>query len=208
MALDIIGPGFGRTATNSMRLALDRLGFGPCHHMFEVRDNPHLLTGWEAATRGDKVDWDEMFAGYRSQVDWPGARFWRELAAHYPKARVVLTVRDPDEWFDSVHATIVPFLAGRGTHPNAHVNAISEMGQRLVAEQVFDGRIGERAHATKVFRDHISAVKAEIAPERLLVFDPAEGWKPLCAFLGVAEPDEPFPRTNSSKAFINQEWKR
>ena len=208
MALEIIGPGFGRTATNSMRLALDRLGFGPCHHMFEVRYNPRLLPGWEAATRGEKVDWDEMFAGYRSQVDWPGARFWRELATYYPKARVILTVRDPDEWFDSMQATIAPFLAGRGTHPNAHANAIAAMGYQLVSKQVFDGGIEDRAHATRVFRDHIAAVKAEIAPERLHVFNSAEGWKPLCAFLGVAEPDEPFPRTNSSKAFVNEEWKQ
>ena len=105
MPLKIIGPGFGRTGTNSLKLALEHLGFGPCHHMFEVRDNPELLADWEAAARGEPVDWDKVFRGYRSQVDFPGARYWRELAQHFSAAKVILTVRDPDAWFDSVQAT-------------------------------------------------------------------------------------------------------
>lgn len=208
MALEIIGPGFGRTGTHSLKLALERLGFGPAHHMFEVRDHPEQLPAWEAVARGASVDWDEVFRGYRSQTDWPGARVWRELARHWPEARVILTVRDPDEWFDSVQATIVGFLAARGQLPDAHANAIAMMGQKLVAEQVFDDRLTERAHATRVFRDHTAAVRAEIAPERLLVFDVRDGWVPLCAFLGVPVPDTPYPRTNSSKAFKEQEWKQ
>ena len=119
MALEIIGPGFGRTGTHSLKIALEHLGFGPCHHMFEVRDHPEQLPAWEAVARGEPVDWDEVFRGYRAQVDWPGARVWRELARHWPEAKVILTVRDPDEWFDSVQATIAPFLAARGQHPDA-----------------------------------------------------------------------------------------
>jgi hypothetical protein len=114
MPLEVIGAGFGRTGTNSMKLALEQLGFGPCHHMFEVRDNPDRLVDWQRAARGDKVDWDHMFRGYRSQVDWPGARYWRDLVGHYPKAKVILTVRDPDDWYDSVQKTIVPFITARG----------------------------------------------------------------------------------------------
>ena len=145
MPLEIIGPGFGRTGTNSLKLALEHLGFGPCHHMFEVRDNPERLADWEAAARGEAVDWDKVFVGYRSQVDWPGARYWRELVRHFPKAKVVLSVRDPDAWFDSVQATIAPFLAARGKHLSPHINAIAEMGNETVAVQVFDGRLSERA---------------------------------------------------------------
>jgi hypothetical protein len=92
MPLEIIGPGFGRTGTNSLKLALEHLGFGPCHHMFEVRDNPELLPDWQAAARGEPVDWDKVFRGYRSQVDWPGARYWRELVRHFPHAKVTLSV--------------------------------------------------------------------------------------------------------------------
>jgi hypothetical protein len=208
MPLEIIGPGFGRTGTNSLKIALEHLGFGPCHHMFEVRDDPALLPGWEAAARGETMDWDKVFDGYRSQVDWPGALYWRELAQHFPKAKLILTVRDPDEWFDSVQATIVPFLAARGTHSSPHVNAIAEMGHRLIAVQVFDNRMSDRNHATRIFKEHVIEVQSEIPGDRLLTFDLRDGWRPLCEFLGVAVPDTPFPKTNSSKQFGEEEWKR
>jgi hypothetical protein len=208
MPLEIIGPGFGRTGTNSLKLALEHLGFGPCHHMFEVRDNPERLADWEAAARGEAVNWDKVFSGYRSQVDWPGARYWRELAEHFPKAKVILSVRDPDQWFDSVQATIAPFLSARGMHPSPHVNAICEMGHQAIAVQVFDNRLSDRAHATQVFREHIAEVQAEIPAGRLLTFELRDGWEPLCEFLDVDVPDIPFPKTNSSKQFGEQEWKQ
>jgi hypothetical protein len=176
--------------------------------MFEVRDHPEQLPGWEAAARGEPVDWDQVFLGYRAQVDWPGARYWRELARHYPAAKVILTVRDPDAWFDSVQATIAPFLAARGMHLSRHVNAIAAMGHELVEVQVFEDRLTDRAHATRVFREHIAAVQAEIAPERLLTFDAREGWGPLCEFLRVAVPDRPFPKSNSSREFVDEEWRQ
>jgi hypothetical protein len=208
MPLEVIGPGFGRTGTNSLKLALEHLGFGPCHHMFEVRDNPALLPNWEAAARGESVDWDEVFRGYRSQVDWPGARYWRKLVERFPTAKVILTVRDPDAWFDSVQGTIMSFLAARGKHPSPHVNAIAEMGYQTVVAQVFDGRLSDRDHATWVFRRHIAEVQSEIPADRLLTFDMRDGWEPLCDFLEVDLPDIPFPKTNSSKQFGEEEWKQ
>jgi Sulfotransferase domain len=206
--LEIIGPGFGRTGTNSLKLALEHLGLGPCHHMFEVRDNPELLPDWEVAARGETVDWDRVFCRYRSQVDWPGARYWRELAKHFPKAKVILTVRDPDAWFDSVQATIAPFLNARGKHPSPHVNAIAEMAHETIEVQIFDNRMSERNHATRLFREHIAEVQSAIPAERLLTFDLRDGWQPLCDFLEVGVPEIPFPQTNSSKEFVNKERKR
>ena len=208
MPLEIIGPGFGRTGTHALKLALERLGFGPAHHMFEVRDNPEQLQSWEAAARGEKVDWEDVFDGYRAQVDWPGARYWRELAQRYPEAKVILTVRDPDDWFDSVQATINPFLAARGKHPSPHANAIAEMAYRAVAVQVFDDRLSDRDHVIRVFRRHIAEVQSEIPSDRLLTFNVREGWGPLCAFLQVEAPDGSFPWTNSSKVFVEKEWKQ
>lgn len=202
MALDIIGAGFGRTGTNSLRLALEQLGFGPCHHMFEVRDNPAQLAFWEAAARGEDVDWDVGLRGYRSQVDWPGAAYWRELAAHYPDAKVILSIRNPDKWFDSVQQTIGPFMTTqRGKHDTAHRNAMAEMCHSFIAQGIFDGRMDDRAHATAVFNDHIETVKAAIPAERLLVYATGSGWGPLCDFLGVPVPDVPYPNTNSTSEF-------
>ncbi len=201
MGLEIIGAGFGRTGTSSLRSALVHLGFGPCHHMYEVRDHPEQLAGWQAAAQGRPVDWDLVFRGYRSQTDWPGARYWRELAGHFPTARVILSVRDPDSWFDSIEATINRFFAGRGNHRSPHLNAMAEMGYETIAVQVFGGRLTDRAHAKRVFEEHVAAVQAEIAPERLLTFDPRDGWGPLCDFLGVAVPKIPFPWVNISQDF-------
>lgn len=208
MALDIIGPGFGRTGTSSLRTALEHLGFGPCHHMFEVRDNPAQLPGWEAAADGRSRDWDSLFAGYRSQVDWPGARYWRELSEYYPQSRVILTVRDPGEWFDSISATILPFLASRGANPTRYVNDLAEMAKRLVDDQVFEGRMAERDHAIAVFKAHVAEVQATIPAGRLLVYDIAQGWEPLCAFLDCPVPAISFPHLNSSRQFVEVEWKR
>ena len=201
MALEIIGAGFGRTGTSSLRAALEHLGFGPCHHMYEVRDHPEQLVDWEAAARGEAVDWDRVFRGYRSQTDWPGARYWRELARHFPTARVILSVRDPDSWFESVQATINPFLAARGSHRSPHLNAMAEMGYQTIALQVFDGRLAERDHALRVFKEHVAAVRSEIAADRLLTFDPRDGWRPLCDFLEVEVPGIPFPWVNTSQDF-------
>jgi hypothetical protein len=203
MALEILGAGFGRSGTSSLKLALEHLGFGPCHHMHEVRDNPELLAPWQAFVAGKPLDFDKAFAGYRSQVDWPGARVWRETAAYYPKAKVILTVRDPNEWFDSVQATIAPFIASRGKNENAHANAIATMGQKLIGEAIFDDRLSDRTHATKVFRAHIAEVQATIPASRLLTFDVKDGWAPLCAFLNCPVPAISFPRLNSSKQFVD-----
>lgn len=205
MTLEIIGPGFGRTGTNSLKVALEHLGFGPAHHMFEVRDNPEQLPAWQALAAGGSADWDAVFRGYRSQVDWPGARYWRELAAYYPDARVILTVRDADDWFDSVEATIAKFLAGRGTY-DAHLNGVASMAYELIAAGVFDGRMSDRSHATALFNAHISEVQATIPASRLLTFDVRQGWEPLCAFLDCPVPKISFPRLNSSKQFLSDEW--
>jgi hypothetical protein len=208
MPFEIIGAGFGRTGTSSLKAALEHLGFGPCHHMYEVRDHPELLPAWQAAARGEPVDWDEVFRDYRSQTDWPGARYWRELARHFPEAKVILSVRDPDAWFASVQATITPFFAARGRHSSPHLNALAEMGYQTIAVQVFDDRLSERDHATRVFRDHIAEVQAEIAADRLLTFDPRDGWRPLCDFLGAEVPDMPFPKVNSSRQSVDEAWKQ
>lgn len=204
MALNVVGAGFGRTGTNSLKLALERLGFGPCHHMFEVRDNPGQLPYWRAAARGETPDWDAVFADYGSCVDWPAARYWREIAAHYPDAGVVLSVRPEDAWIESVHKTIYPVMRDRGEQPPGLTRERLDMAHEIIVEQTFGGRLDDADHAMAVFRAHVEEVRRTIAPERLLVYDVAEGWAPLCGFLAVAVPDGPFPRINTTEEFRNQ----
>jgi hypothetical protein len=201
MGLQVIGAGFGRTGTSSLKLALEQLGFGPCHHMFEVRDNPAQLAAWQAVARGDIPDWDEVFAGYAAQVDWPGARYWRELAAYFPDAKVILSTRPEDAWFDSVQATIYPFMRDRATHGTARLRAMGDMTFEMIVQQIFGGRLDDRDHAIAVFREHNAQVQSTIAPDRLLTYQASNGWEPLCRFLGIPVPATPFPHANSSEAF-------
>ncbi len=201
MPLEIVGAALGRTGTNSLKLALEQLGFGPCHHMYEVRDNPEQLPYWQAAARGDLPEWDKVFASYRACVDWPSARYWREIAAHYPDAKVLLTLRDADSWFASVHATIYPSIMRWPAREPGHFRDMLEMAEETVVKQTFGGRLDDRDHALAIYRAYEEDVRRSIAPERLLAFDVSQGWEPLCAFLEVPVPDMPFPRTNTSEEF-------
>lgn len=204
MSLEVIGAGFGRTGTNSLKLSLERLGFGPCHHMFEVRDNPEQLPAWVAASNGEAVDWHQIFRGYRSQVDWPGACYWQELSETFPYAKVILSVRDPNSWFDSLQATIIPFINARGKHDDDLTNARAEMAHRTIVSPIFNNCIDDRDHAIRVYEDHIAKVTSTIPEARLLRFDVSEGWEPLCNFLGVKVPDTYFPRSNTSQEFAKR----
>jgi hypothetical protein len=204
MALQVVGAGFGRTGTNSLKLALEQLGFGPCHHMFEVRDNSDQLPYWSAAARGELPDWDEVFADYRACVDWPSARFWREIAAHYREAKVLLSVRPEERWIKSVHATIYPAMRDRVKKDPGQLHDTMDMAYELVVEQTFGGRLDDAEHAMAVFRKHVAEVQRTIAADRLLTYDVAQGWEPLCVFLDVPVPDAPFPHANSTEEFKNR----
>jgi hypothetical protein len=198
--LEVIGAGFGRTGTLSLKAALERLGFGPCHHMLGLFDKPEEIPLWRDAAQGKPVDWNAMYEGYRSSVDWPGARFWRELADHYPQSKIILTVRDPERWYDSALGTI--HRAAVDDSPASPVlTEMRAMSCDVVWDGVFDGHFTDRAHALRVYDDHIEAVRNRIPADRLLVFEVSEGWEPLCSFLSVPVPADPFPRSNDKGDF-------
>ncbi|MEV6502791.1 sulfotransferase family protein [Streptomyces prunicolor] len=202
--LEIIGAGFGRTGTLSLKAALERLGCGPCHHMQEVFSHQETISHWERAARGEGVDWQEIYGPYRSTVDWPGSRFWRELADFYPSAKVILTTRDPQRWYESVFNSIYQGVLAqppRKAQEDVRLTRIKNLTNSVVWEGIFDGRFADEEHAKKVFAEHNDAVCREISASRLLVFEISQGWGPLCDFLGVPVPDEPFPRLNDRKAF-------
>src|SRR3712207_228473 len=106
MAIEVIGAGFGRTGTMSLKVALEELGFGPCYHMIELFGHPEHVELWETASQGKPVDWEKLFSGYRATTDWPACSFYGELMQRYPNAKVILTVRDPDRWYESTYNTI------------------------------------------------------------------------------------------------------
>lgn len=202
MTLKIVGAGLGRTGTNSLKHALELLGFDRCHHMEEVLGSPAQIAHWGAAARGEPVDWNAIFAGYAAAVDWPSAFFWRELAAFYPKAKVLLSVRPEKAWLASIQGTIFALLRKLDEAPPGAFRDAMAMAHRLIVERTFGGDIDDPDHVVSVYRAHAEAVRRGIASDRLLVYDVAEGWEPLCRFLGVPVPDGPFPHTNTSRDFM------
>lgn len=203
--MDVIGVGFGRTGTLSLKTAVEQLGFGPCLHMVPLLDDPERSALLCAAADGDEASLVKAFDGYRASVDWPGTYFWRELTTRHPQAKVILTVRDPDAWYDSTERTIYAAAESRRGKPLSPAMAeCSRMLDRVVWDGTFGGRFADRAETIRRFEEHNAAVRAEIAPERLLEFQVREGWEPLCEFLGVAVPDEPFPRLNDTAAFTER----
>jgi hypothetical protein len=208
----VIGAGFGRTGTTSLKAALEELGFGPTYTLSEVFRNPEHVRVWEAAAdAGEHVDWEEFLAGYEVAVDWPTCSFYEELMEAFPEAPVILTVRDPAAWYESTRSTIYGLrMLTDGPLPIRAAFALAEpfvpgpagavrLAESLVWEKTFEGRFGDRDHAIEVFERHNEAVRLRVAPERLLVFDVREGWAPLCDFLGVVAPDGPFPRLNEAR---------
>ena len=197
MALDIISSGFGRTGTKSLKEALERLGHAPCHHMHEVVENPEQVASWQAFLAGEPVDWDAYFAGYSAQVDWPGAHIWRELAQIYPQARIVHSHRPEDLWWKSFERTIAKLTANFHSMPlPPHISDMLTALKSLLERDTFAGDMTDKDTAIAAYRQRLADVTTAIPADRLLIFDVAEGWEPLCAFLDKPVPAEPFPHHN------------
>jgi hypothetical protein len=187
MTLEIIGAGFGRTGTSSLKAALDTLGFGPCCHGTEERHFRQNMEFWDHVYNHAPIDWDSFFDGYRSTIDSPSCRFYLELSRKYPSAKVILTTRQSDVWFDSYEDTVLPII--RASH-----------GGRLYSF-LFGNCTPNRESIIATYERHNREVQRLISPERLLVYDVLQGWEPLCRFLAVAIPDVPFPCSNSRSEF-------
>ena len=196
MALRVVGAGLGRTGTLSLKVALEQLLGGPCYHMAEVFAHPEHVARWHAAARGEMPDWHGLFAGYRAAVDWPAASFWPELARAFPDALVLLSLRDPESWWQSAHDTI--FSATRGASDEWRA-----MMEELVAAR-FTGALDDRAACIAAFERHNAAVRQGVPRSRLLEWRAADGWAPICSALGVPVPSEPFPRVNTRDEFIGR----
>jgi hypothetical protein len=210
MTLKVIGAGFGRTGTLSLKSALDELGLGPCYHMVETHAHPEHDAMWLALAKGEASDWRPMLKGYASTVDWPTTYFWRDLAAANPDAKIILTLRDPEAWYRSAAATIfarmLEFEALR-SDPTAAVDEARrrhmEMVNTIVIEKTFGGSL-DKAHAIQVFNAHNEDVRRSVPSERLLVYEPGEGWEPLCDFLNIPVPDTPYPKVNTTGDFVSR----
>ncbi|KZT51675.1 hypothetical protein CALCODRAFT_122946 [Calocera cornea HHB12733] len=202
--LEVIGAGLCRSGTSSLQAALTILGFGPCHHMASLFEAPERSIAFLAALKGKPTDFRALMAGFRATVDEPTCDFVAELRAAFPKAKVVLSLRDsPEVWWKSCSTTVyqsyhtsyqilvfpIPFLR----YQYQVVNAIVDLK--------WFGRHGFR-DGPGVYVQQCEYIRSIVPKEQLLEFNVKEGWEPLCKFLGVPVPDVPFPRTNDT-AMIN-----
>jgi hypothetical protein len=196
MTLQVVGAGVGRTGTYSLKLALEQLLGGRCHHMFEVVRDPAQMAGWSDAVYGRPVDWSALLGSFSAVVDWPGASFWPELRAANPDALVILSVRDEEEWYQSASNTIFTGLDGPSREPGSWLAAV-----RTLLKDRFCDQFKDPAAMMGAFRRHNDAVRAGVPAEQLLEWRAADGWNPICSRLGLAVPDGPFPVTNTTSEF-------
>jgi Sulfotransferase domain len=205
--MKLIGAGFGRTGTMSLKAALELIGHGPCFHMIDIIRDPAPLPHWLAAANGESVDWEEAMKGWESSVDWPGCTFWEEMAETWPDAPVLLSVRDPEAWYrscrNSIHAAKEMAMRGELQPPeeNPPSPEVMQMINGLIWNGTFDGRFLEQDYALEVFHRHNEDVKRKVPGDRLLVYEVKQGWEPLCEFLGVDVPEEEFPHLNDTESF-------
>jgi hypothetical protein len=179
-----------------MRAALNILGVGPTHHMFELEEGMPLRQPWLDLAKGAKPDWDLLFTGYHACVDWPSAYYWRTLINVYPEAKVLLTLRSADSWWTSFEATILKHLQS-GDDPDG-------LAALLIAEQVFGGRPDDRDHAISTYNRNTEEVIATVDPGRLLVHELGDGWEPLCSWLGLSVPDVSYPTGNTTRDMVKR----
>lgn len=201
MTLRVVGAGLGRTGTNSLKVALEQLLDGRCYHMFEVIQRPQDTPVWHAAALGEPVDWEPLFEDYVATVDWPAAAFWREIYAANPEALVLLSRRDSAQtWWQSMSRTIVATLS----RPVPAEETEDVKRRAMIVEMMkarFTADFTNRDAAIAAYEAHNREVRASVPHERLIEWQPSDGWRPICAALELPVPSAPFPHENTTADF-------
>jgi hypothetical protein len=212
--MKLIGAGMPRTGTLTQKAALEQLGLGPCFHWVNVLgDLPHQVPLWNGALDGT-VQLPTILDGFGSTTDWPGGFFYKQLIEDYPEAKVLLSVRDAERWEPSFRETIVDMCFGESlirllASARAHVDPVWQSYLELVDRMFWqEGGTFPDGHTPEAliegFNAHNEEVKRVVPADRLLVWEPADGWEPLCAFLDVPVPSESFPHENDRATFLGR----
>lgn len=212
MSIEVIGAGFGRTGTLSLKHALEELGYKKCHHMLEIFQHPEELPYWNRLLETGTTDFDAMFKGYTAVVDFPGSIYYKQLMAKYPDAKVVLTVRDPEKWYKSAYDTIYKAAPKGFNKFMMRVISIFKPELRYVLKSIdfadkcvwkgfFQDRFADKAYMIEFYNKWIEDVKNTVPADKLIVFEVKDGWEPLCAFLNKPVPSIPFPKVNDTAEF-------
>ena len=215
MSIQVIGTGMGRTGTHSLKLALEQLGFNKCYHMAELFQHPEGLIHFERAEKGENADWDTLFTGYQSAVDYPVTRYYKQLMQKYPDAKMIHTIRDAESWYESASKTIIwaskPSI-GRILKMMIKLPFSPDLRKQMpilkfngkLIENEFGKDYKNKEKVIECYNKHNEEVIKTVPKEKLLVFNAKDGWQPLCTFLNVPVPSIPFPKTNSREEFIKR----
>lgn len=215
MPLKVIGTGLGRTGTYSLKLALEHLGFGKCFHMLELFHTPDKIRYFRSAERGARVKWGELFEDYSSVVDYPAARYYTQITDHYPDARIIHTHRDPNEWYESALETIFwvnRMPASMIVKFGLHLPFKREIRRRLpvllynrkLMHLEFGKDLFDKDEVISRYEKHTENVLKKFPSGHVLIFNSKDGWEPLCRFLDVPVPSEPYPHYNKRDEFVHK----
>ena len=203
--MQVFGAGFGRTGTMSLKIALEKLGMGPCYHMREVVSRPSHIKLWYDISRGEHPNWNRLFSGFNSAVDFPVSLFYKQLINQFPDAKFILTLREFDKWYISTVNTIykvpniLPDWFKMVVYP---IRMFIAMQVNLIWVGLFKNKFSDRESAKLVYYEHIRSVKKTIPADKLLIYHVNEGWRPLCEFLNVDVPEIPFPKVNDTAEIL------
>lgn len=211
--IQVIGAGFPRTGTTTLKRVLETLGYDKCYHMKEFLVNPDHLKYWKEVDEKESTNWEELFRGYKACVDVPGYPYYQILMKQYPGAKVILTIRPFDQWYSSASETVLK--AGPQTileklsmllklpfNPRLRkvIKAI-QFFERIFWDEQFNNKFTDKEYAKEIYESHIEQVKNTVPEQSLLVYDVRQGWEPLCGFLNKSIPDEEFPHLNKKENF-------
>ncbi|MEY2472954.1 MAG: hypothetical protein QOK28_2283 [Actinomycetota bacterium] len=198
MNLKVVGAGLGRTGTHSLMVALEKLFDGPCYHMAKVFER-NDAEKWLRIGRGETALMDDVLADCAAAVDWPTAAYWEDLAAQNPEALILLSTRPTGEaWFKSASDTIFKFIA------NPPEDTWGTMIDELIVKNFAGGDVMDKDVAIAAYEAHNAYVREHADPKRLLEWQASDGWEPICDWLGLPVPDEPFPLTNTTEEFLGR----
>lgn len=204
MNLRFIGAAFPRTGTMSIKTAVERLiPECKCYHMHELFFCPDHVPLWDSAWEGHNPDWAELLSPYSGTLDGPACIYWQQLAEAFPNLPVFLTLRDPEEWWESVNATIYQI----NSKPVDQLEPSVLMVKRTFFDGFLEGRFEDRPYVTDRYRQYCDDVREGVPSDRLVEYRVTDGWEPLCEMLGVAVPDASFPARNTREAFLERQRK-
>lgn len=213
MSIKVIGAGFPRTGTSSLKVALQTLGFDECYHMKNLLIDPYKLPLWNELESTGKTDYDKLFDGFQAIVDIPGYLYYKQLMEQYPEAKVILSTRPFEKWYPSINSTLVKAVypsiglklkiirKALGRPAVFQSKKCVDMVKRTFFENHFEKKFSDKQKAESIFNEHIESVKAHVPKENLLIYQPGDGWEPLCDFLNIAVPAEPYPHLNKRENF-------